>query len=214
MKKIKDENTKKIEEVKKDTKKDEIIKKETKKAQLDLFLGYMPYIIIIFFVVIIRLFIATPVKVNGSSMSPTLKNGDTMILYKLTKKIRGIKRFDIVVVQTDSGKLIKRVIGLPGDKIEYKIEKDKDDNEIGVLYVNGKKTEETFISDEAKANTCAADWNICNEELSVPKGEYFVMGDNRVNSKDSRMIGTIEDSSILGTTEIIIWPLGRIGKAE
>lgn len=214
MKKVKDENIKKVEEVKKDTKKDEVIKKETKKAQLDLFLGYMPYIIIILFVVIIRLFIATPVRVNGSSMSPTLKNGDTMILYKLTKKIRGIKRFDIVVVQTDSGKLIKRVIGLPGDKIEYKIEKDKEDNEIGVLYINGKKTEETFLSDEAKVNTCAEDWYICGEEVTIPDGEYFVMGDNRINSKDSRMIGTVEDSDILGTTEIIIWPLGRIGKAE
>ena len=196
------------------SKKDEEVKVETKKAQIDLFMGYMPYIIIIFFVVIIRMFIATPVRVNGSSMSPNLKNGDTMILYKLTKKIKGIKRFDIVVIQTDSGKLIKRVIGLPGDKIKYVIEKDKDDNVIGVLYINDKKVKESFISDKAKVNTCHDDWQICNEEITVPKGEYFVMGDNRINSKDSRMIGTIDDEAILGTTELIIFPLNRIGKAD
>ena len=196
------------------TKKSEEIKIETKKAQIDLFMGYMPYLIIIFFVVIIRIFIATPVRVNGSSMSPTLKNSDTMILYKLTKKIKGIKRFDIVVIQTDSGKLIKRVIGLPGDKIEYRIEKDKDEKDIGVLYVNGKKIEEEFITDKAKVNTCFDEWEICSGEIVVPKDEYFVMGDNRINSKDSRMIGTIEDKAILGTTELIIFPLNRIGKAK
>lgn len=194
--------------------KEEEVKIETRKAQLDIFMGYMPYLIIIFFVVIIRMFIATPVKVNGSSMDPTLKNKDTMILYKLKKKIKGIKRFDIVVIETDSGKLIKRVIGLPGDKISYKIEKDENEQEHGVLYINGEKVKEDFITEQAKINTCYDDWSICNDEVEVPDGEYFVMGDNRVNSKDSRMIGTIEDKDILGTTEIIIFPFSRIGKAK
>ena len=187
---------------------------ETKKAEWDLFLGYMPYIIIIFFVVIIRIFIATPVRVNGSSMSPTLKNGDTMILYKLEKKIKGIKRFDIVVIQTDSGKLIKRVIGLPGEKITYRIEKDDKKKEYGVLYVDGKKVAEDFLTDAAKLSTCHEEWEICESEIEVPDGEYFVMGDNRINSKDSRMIGTISDEDILGTTELIIFPLNRMGKTK
>ncbi|MCH5166385.1 MAG: signal peptidase I [Erysipelotrichales bacterium] len=198
----------------KETSKQDEIKIETRKAQMDLFMGYMPYIIIIFFVVIIRLFIATPVKVNGSSMEPNLKNGDTMILYKLTKKIKGIKRFDIVVIQTDSGKLIKRVIGLPGDKVAYKIEKDEEDKEIGVLYINGEKVKEDFISEKVKLNTCHDSWEICESEITVPKGEYFVMGDNRTVSKDSRMIGTIEEDKILGTTEIVIFPFSRIGKVD
>ncbi len=187
---------------------------ETKKAQWDLFLGYMPYIIIIFFVVIIRIFIATPVRVNGSSMSPTLKNNDTMLLYKLTKKMRGIRRFDIVVIQTDSGKLIKRVIGLPGEKISYRIEKDDEGNNIGVLYINDKKIEEPFLSEEAKVNTCHDNWDICNSEITIPNNEYFVMGDNRINSKDSRMINSIDNKDILGTTEIVLFPFNRTGKVK
>ncbi len=192
--------------------KEERIAKNTKSAQVDIFMSYMPYIIIIFFVVIIRIFIATPVRVNGSSMYPNLQDKDVMILYKLTKHTRGIRRFDIVVIETDNGKLIKRVIGLPGEKITYKIEKDEDDNDIGVLYIDGKKVEEEFITDEAKVQTCHSDWDLCNEEIEIGEDEYFVMGDNRINSKDSRIIGTVSKDDIMGTTEITIWPLNRIGK--
>lgn len=117
----------------------ERIKKNTRKASFDIFLSYMPYIIIIVFICIIRFFVATPVSVNGSSMYPTLKNDDYMILYKLTKKMRGINRFDIVVINTDSGRIIKRVIGLPGERIKYEIEKNDDGDEVGVLYINEKK---------------------------------------------------------------------------
>lgn len=190
-------------------------KKVTKDAVRDTFLDYMPYIIIIIFVVIIRTFIATPVKVNGPSMSPTLQNGDTMILYKLTKHIRGIKRFDIVVLKSDSGKLIKRVIGLPGDTIKYEIVDNLDGSSKGVLYVNGEETEEEFLSDVAKIKTCTFTNDICSENgFTVPEGEYYVMGDNRGNSKDSRMIGSIKKSDIMGTTNLIIFPFSRIGKAK
>ena len=116
-------------------KKTKELNEETKFAEKDFLMSYMPFLIIITFVIIIRWFVATPVRVNGSSMSPTLKNGDTMLLYKLTKKTRGIRRFDIVVIQTDSGKLIKRVIALPGEKIKYVIEKGEKDEMMGVLYI-------------------------------------------------------------------------------
>lgn len=203
----------------KDTKKDkntnrEEIEKNTKKAQKDLFMEYMPYLIIIFFVVIIRMFITTPVKVNGSSMDPTLKNGDYMLLYKLTKRTKGIKRFDIVVIQTDSGKLIKRVIGLPGDTIKYRIEEDEKGKELGVLYINDKKVKETFVDEKAKVATCNEEWTICTGEITIPEDEYFVLGDNRGNSKDSRMISTIPNKDILGTTELIFFPFDRMGKVE
>ena len=191
----------------------ETVNKNTKKASKDLFMEYMPYLIIIFFVVIIRLFIATPVKVKGSSMIPTLENGDTMILYKLTKNIRGIKRFDIVVIKTDSGDLIKRVIGLPGDKIKYEI-KYVNEEKTGVLYVNDKVVEEKFLSTSKKIGTCETNWTICSEEITVPEGEYFVMGDNRDDSKDSRMIGTIPLKDIKGTTELILFPFDRFGKVK
>lgn len=202
----------------KDTKKslkEEEVEINTKKAHRDMVLEYMPYIIIIVFVVLIRTFIATPIKVNGSSMSPTLYNGDHMLLYKLTPKTRGIKRFDIVVISTDSGKLIKRVIGLPGEKIKYEIITDEEGNEQGVLYINGKIVEEPFLTEEAKNATCILDTKICDgEEVEIPKNEYYVMGDNRVNSKDSRMIGTVEKDKIIGTTQIILFPFNRIGKVE
>ncbi len=191
----------------------ETINKNTKKASKDLFLEYMPYLIIIFFVVIIRLFVATPVNVKGSSMSPTLQNGDTMILYKLTKSIRGIKRFDIVVIKTDSGDLIKRVIGLPGDKIKYEV-KYVNEEKTGVLTINGEVVEEKFLTTSKKIGTCETNWTICSEEITVPEGEYFVMGDNRDDSKDSRMIGTIPFKDVKGTTELILFPFNRFGKVK
>lgn len=191
----------------------ETINKNTKKASKDLFLEYMPYLIIIFFVVIIRLFVATPVNVKGSSMSPTLQNGDTMILYKLTKNIRGIKRFDIVVIKTDSGDLIKRVIGLPGDKIKYEV-KYVNEEKTGVLTINGEVVEEKFLTTSKKIGTCETNWTICSEEITVPEGEYFVMGDNRDDSKDSRMIGTIPFKDVKGTTELILFPFNRFGKVK
>lgn len=212
----------------KNKKVEEKINKETEEAVKDTFMSYAPFLIIVAFIIVIRCFIATPVRVNGSSMNPTLKNGDTMLLYKLTKKTKGIKRFDIVVIETDSGRLIKRVIGTPGDKIKYVIEKNESENEVGVLYINDEKIEEKFLSDEAKIGTCNTVWeddyNICNtqdtifkgenHEIVVPEGEYYVMGDNRINSKDSRMIGFIEDTNILGTTEIILFPFNRIKKVN
>ncbi len=194
---------------------DEEVENNTKKAHKDMVLEYMPYVIIIVFVVLIRTFIATPIKVNGSSMSPTLYNGDHMLLYKLTPKTRGIKRFDIVVISTDSGKLIKRVIGLPGEKIRYEITKDDEEREIATLYINGEAVEENFITDEAKNATCVIDTKICNgEDVEIPDGEYYVMGDNRINSKDSRMIGTVDKKNISGTTQLILFPFNRIGKVK
>lgn len=201
-------------DVEKDREKEIEVEEATRKAKLDTFLSYAPFIIIIFFVVIIRIFIATPVAVNGSSMVPTLQNKDIMLLYKLTKHTRGIKRFDIVVINTDSGKLIKRVIGLPGEKISYRIEKDDDNNEIGVLYIDGKVIKEDFIDSKAQVNTCYEKWDLCNKEITIAEDEYFVMGDNRFNSKDSRMIGTINKKDIMGTTEIILFPFTRTGKVK
>lgn len=189
----------------------ERIKKNTRKASFDIFLSYMPYIIIIVFICIIRFFVATPVSVNGSSMYPTLKNDDYMILYKLTKKMRGINRFDIVVINTDSGRIIKRVIGLPGERIKYEIEKNDDGDEVGVLYINGKKVKEDFIDDIAKRNTCNDDWIICKGEYIIPEDEYFVMGDNRVNSIDSRVIGTVKDKDIQGIARLRIFPFNKFG---
>lgn len=152
----------------------------------------LPYIIIIIVVIIIRTFIFTPVVVNGPSMMNTLHNGDVMILDKIGMKLGGIKRFDIVVIQTGKTKIIKRVIGVPGETISYH------DNK---LYINGKE-----VSDN-HSNEITYDF----EEVKIPDGEYYVLGDNRTDSVDSRILGTIPKNEILGHATFIIYPFNRFG---
>lgn len=156
----------------------------------------LSYIIIIIVVLLIKQFIVTPIRVNGSSMNNTLKDKDIMILDKISYRFSNINRFDIVVVKYDKERLIKRVIGLPGDKIEYK------DN---TLYVNGKKVKEEFKHKKT-------DDYILNEE--IPDNYYFVVGDNRGNSLDSRIIGLVKKENILGKTSLIIFPFNRIGNVK
>ncbi len=152
----------------------------------------LPYIIIIIVVIIIRTFIFTPVVVNGPSMMNTLHNGDVMILDKIGMKLGDIKRFDIVVIQTGKTKIIKRVIGMPGETISYH------DNK---LYINGKE-----VSDN-HSNEITYDF----EEVKIPDGEYYVLGDNRTDSVDSRILGTIPKNEILGHATFIIYPFNRFG---
>lgn len=152
--------------------------------------------LIVIVVVLFRSFIATPVKVDGSSMDSTLKNNDILILNKLDKSY---DRFDIVVIKYGKTKLVKRVIGLPGENIEYM------DNE---LYINGKKIEDKSISRTADFKLK----DLYNKD-KIPDGYYFVMGDNRANSLDSRseLIGLINKKDIIGTTSIRLFPFNKIG---
>lgn len=151
-----------------------------------------PYIIILFIVLFIKAFVVSPIRVNGNSMYQTLHDGDIMILNEVHYRFSDIERFDIVVIRHDDEYLIKRVIGLPGEKIQYK------DNQ---LYVNGKKVKENFFHAETEDV----------EEAVVPKGEYFVLGDNRVNSMDSRYFGTFDKKDIKGKAEIVLFPFKRFG---
>ena len=149
-------------------------------------------------------FVGKPFTVSGQSMYPTLHDSDRMFMSKLGD----IERFDIVVLQApDQDKeYIKRVIGIPGDTIEVKD---------GKLYINGQVVDQPFINTELLLNkTVYIDDFTLQEltgELKVPEGKYFVMGDNRGVSKDSRMIGFIERSAIEGKAVFTIWPLNRIG---
>ena len=155
------------------------------------------YFLVIIAIILIKNFIVSPIRVNGTSMYPTLHDKDIMLLNKIDYRLNDIKRFDIVVLDYDGEYLIKRVIGLPGEKIEYKNNK---------LYVNGKIINENFEKQNID------DFRL--QELGVnkvPKNSYFVVGDNRINSKDSRRIGFISRNQIKGKSHFTILPFNRIG---
>lgn len=153
----------------------------------------IPYIIIIIVVILVRTFIATPVRVNGSSMYPTLKGDEIMLLNKLGH----IDRFDIVVLKIDGREdnLIKRIIGLPGETVEIK------DNDI---YINDKKLEDKY--------GYGVTYNI--DKVTLKEDEYFILGDNRKISLDSRVFGTIHKNEIKGTTNFIMFPFKSFGKVK
>ena len=155
-----------------------------------------PYFIIIIVVVLFRTFIATPVRVDGSSMVDTLHNNEILILNKLNKSY---DRFDIVVIKYGKSKLVKRIIGLPGESIRY---------ENNVLYINNKA-----IEDVAIARTSDFELKELYNIDTIPEDYYFVMGDNRGNSLDSRdyRVGLIKKSDIIGTTSFRVFPFTKIG---
>ena len=157
----------------------------------------IPYILIILVVVLIRTYIVTPIKVNGQSMYDTLSGDEVMLLMKYNQTI---ERYDIVVsdLVIDGKKedvLIKRVYGLPGEKIKC---------ENGLIYINDKKIEDDFGYGKTE------DF----EEVVLKENEYFILGDNREISLDSHIFGPVTKENIQGVTNFVIWPLNKIGKVK
>ena len=160
---------------------------------------WISYIVIIVTIILIRTFIATPVMVDGVSMVPTLVDNQVLVLYKLDKNY---KRFDIVVIDheinNENEHLVKRVIGLPGEYVEYKDSK---------LYVNKKEVKEDFIKVETD------DFSLAKLGfLEIPENYYFVVGDNRGDSSDSRVLGLIPKKEIEGKVVFSLFPFKRFGK--
>ena len=151
----------------------------------------IPYLTIILLVILVRTFVVTPVLVQGESMKETLMGGELMILKKYDKSY---ERFDVVVISknVEGDNLIKRVIGLPGEKIRYKD---------GLLYINDN------IIDDKYAYGVTANF----QEITLGEDEYYVMGDNRAVSLDSRIFGVIKYKEIEGTTDFILYPFNKIG---
>lgn len=156
--------------------------------------------------VVIRYFLFAPIIVDGSSMMPTLHDQDRMIVNKFAYTVGKPKRFDIIVFHAPENKdYIKRVIGLPGDEIEYQND---------TLYVNGEAMDEPYLEEFKKL---VVDGPLTEPftledipaigQKTVPEGHLFVMGDNRRSSKDSRHIGAIEMEKVLGKTSIVYWPI-------
>lgn len=150
-------------------------------------------VIFTLFLLLLRQYVFTPVIVKGDSMDPTLHDGERVIALKNTE----IERFDIITFEApdEAGKnYIKRVIGLPGDQVSYQND---------TLYINGQAYDEPYL-DEFKAAvadgfplTSDFDMGLFGVEV-IPEGQILVLGDNRRISKDSRQLGLIDESTILG----------------
>ena len=154
----------------------------------------VPYILIILLAIVIRTFIVTPVQVDGNSMYPTLLDNEILLLKKYDKSY---DRFDIVVFNYNKSRLVKRIIGLPGEYVEYK------NNE---LYINDEKIDNISI------DAYTYDFNLSELGYNkIPEDYYLVLGDNRTNSVDSRMIGLVSKKDILGTTDFSIFPFNTFG---
>lgn len=146
-------------------------------------------------------FVAQRTHVNGESMRPTLEDGDNLIVDKLSYRFSEPERFDIIVFPyqyQEKTYYIKRIIGMPGETVQV-IE--------GMIYINGELLEETY-GKEIMYYAGAA-----SEPLTLGEDEYFVLGDNRNNSSDSRdpSVGNIQKDQIIGKAFLRIWPLNTIG---
>ena len=155
---------------------------------------YLPYVVIIILVLIIKSNVVAPIRVNGRSMYSTLKNGDIMILDIIGYRTSELKRFNIVVIDNGKDYLIKRVIALPNEEIEYK------DNK---LYINGKLIKDKYGKGKTK-----------DFKVKLKKDEYFVLGDNREDSLDSRYYGPFNKKRILGKTSFTVFPFNRFGNKK
>lgn len=161
------------------------------------------YFAILFLVVLlIHTFLGEQVKVRGSSMESTLQNDNRLFLEKVTYHLGDPERFDIVVFQPrNAGKnvfYIKRIIGLPNETIQIIDSK---------IYINGEVLEESY------GNNPIESAGIASEPIVLLEDEYFVLGDNRNNSSDSRnpSVGVVNVDSIEGRAWVRIWPFNEFG---
>lgn len=149
-------------------------------------------------------FVGQRTEVEGASMENTLHNGDNLIVDKLSYRFRDPERFDIIVFPFQyqaNTYYIKRIIGLPGETVQIM--------EDGSIYINGEKMEESYGREVIQPETIG----LAAEPIVLGEDEYFVMGDNRNNSSDSRtdIVGNIKREDIIGKAWLRIWPLSDFG---
>ncbi len=177
------------------------LKSELKEWTVALLIGFIIFLLI-------RFFIFAPYRIDGDSMSATLENNDKVLIWKLFYNDNNVDRFDIVVFKANEKEnYIKRVIGLPGETVEY-----KDDR----LYIDGEYVPEPFLNDEhanmASGQQFTNDFTL--EEVAnvdvIPEGHVLVLGDNRLNSYDSRHYGLVPIDELMGEAKFRFWPLGEM----
>lgn len=153
--------------------------------------------------IVLIVFIYQPVKVEGTSMMPGLNDQERIFINKYEYRfgVGAISHSDLVVFHfplDPSQSYIKRVIGVPGDYVEI---------EDGVVYVNGSKIEEPYVPDEYRDH-------LSSPKRVVPVDHYFVLGDHRSSSNDSRMWGFVDRHEIYGKAVFVYWPLARMGRVH
>ncbi len=177
-----------------------------KKQKNEAFEWIKALVIAVVIAVLVRSFIFTNYIVEGQSMMPTLQDGNRLIVNKIDYDITKPHRFDIVIFHaTKTEDYVKRVIGLPGDKIEYKND---------TLYVNGKAKKEPYLKPYKKqlvSGQLTGDYTLkgLTGQMTVPKGKIWVMGDNRQNSVDSRVFGFVDINQIVGKVDLRYWPMAK-----
>lgn len=148
---------------------------------------------------VVILFLYRPVKVEGTSMMPAIEDQERIFINQFVYRVTGsIERGDTIVFwfpQDTSKSYIKRVIGLPGDRIRISE---------GDVYLNGKRLEEPYVPQEYRDHQST-------QEMTVPAERYFVLGDHRSSSNDSRSWGTVPRGNIFGKAVFVYWPLEKMG---
>ncbi|MDD6616331.1 MAG: signal peptidase I [Lachnospiraceae bacterium] len=186
----------------KDTKKTGEVSQEAKQTNMVReILSWVVYFgVVILLTYLIIHFVGQRTVVDGRSMNPTLNDGDNLIVEKISYRFRDPERFDIIVFPyDDSHYYIKRIIGLPGETVQIDLD--------GNIYINGEILEENYgketILDPGRAIN----------PITLGDDEYFVLGDNRNNSKDGRneLVGNIKRENIIGRAWVRIWPLSDFG---
>ncbi|WP_278926417.1 signal peptidase I [Staphylococcus auricularis] len=161
-------------------------------------------------IVLVTNFVVKSYTIKGDSMDPTLKDGEHVIVNMIGYNLGGLEKGNVIVFHADeSSDYVKRVIGMPGDKVEYK--KDQ-------LYVNDKKVDEPYLDYNKKRKQVeyitANDLDVSslpnsNGEEKIPKGKLLVLGDNREVSKDSRSFGLINEDQVVGKVSLRFWPINN-----
>ena len=157
------------------------------------------FILVVFCIVFLMVYVVSVTQVVGDSMSPTLENQEVLILNKAKYRFSDVKRGDIIAFTYEDTKyLIKRVIGMPGEYVSIK------DNKV---YINGYYYVEDYLKDGDTPDFELTDLGFAK----IPDDMYFVLGDNRDNSLDSRKIGLVKKSDIIGEVAMRFWPITKIG---